>query len=290
MLDAIAAIDELGMDAAVDVPATGLETPLTDPIQGSSIQETDLSQSLLDMMSSLNASAANASAADPLADNSSLRLVSDQSVADALADSIPGLDPTTLPAALQESPDLAQNMMNAIAQMDNPDTLGEAFQTVSDGFEGLSKSFELLAATFLMQDGDPNTVAIGTEGDDTNADLKISNSAIGTEVDNSDAASKIASSAIGTETDDADLDAEKGAIGGDVANAGLDVEKGVASSKAKGADLDIEKMFGNTDFDLDFDALKLNVAQVSKGLQFLVEQLEAAFEGDDVMMTGTANA
>jgi hypothetical protein len=249
MLDAIATMDNLGMEAAADVPTTGLDTaPITDKSQGSSIQETDLSQSLLDMMSSLEAP-----------DNPSLRLVSNQSVADALADSIPGLDPTTLPDSLQQNPDDNQAMMDAIGQLDDPDMLGEAFQTVSDGFEGLSKSFEMLAATFLAQDGDLNlvldTVAIGTEGDDTNADLNL-----------------VKNGAIGSESDDTDLAVENGVIG----------------NTANDTDLDVEKVLGSADFDLDFDALKINVAQVSKGLQFLVEQLETAFEGDDAVAPETS--
>jgi hypothetical protein len=216
MLDAIATMDNLGMEAAADIPTTDLDTtPITEKSQGSSIQETELSQSLLDMMSSLD-----------MPETPSLRLVSNQSVADALADSIPGLDPTTLPDSLQQNPDDNQAMMDAMGQLDDPDTLSEAFQTVSDGFEGLSKSFEMLAATFLTQEGDTSSVAIGTNGDDTNADLNL---------------------------------IENGAIGHDA------------------------------DINLDFDALKVNVAQVSKGLQFLVQQLEAAFEGDDAVITETAN-
>jgi hypothetical protein len=216
MLDAIATMDNLGMEAAADIPTTGLDTtPITEKSQGSSIQETELSQSLLDMMSSFD-----------MAENPSLRLVSNQSVADALADSIPGLDPTTLPDSLQKNPDDNQAMMAAMGKLDDPDTLSEAFQTVSDGFEGLSKSFEMLAATFLTQEGDTSSVAIGTNGDDTNADLNL---------------------------------IENGAIDDDA------------------------------DVNLDFDALKVNVAQVSKGLQFLVQQLETAFEGDDAVPTGTAS-
>jgi hypothetical protein len=270
MLDAIATMDNLGMEAAADIPTTDLDTtPITEKSQGSSIQETDLSQSLLDMMSSLD-----------MAENPSLRLVSNQSVADALADSIPGLDPTTLPDSLQQNPADNPAMMDAIGKLDDPDTLSEAFQTVSDGFEGLSKSFEMLAATFLAQDGDLNsgldtvldTVAIGTEGDDTNADLKL-----------------VKNGAIASESDDPDLDVENGAIGSEADDTELDVENGVIGKTDDDADLDVEKVLGSVDFDLDFDALKINVAQVSKGLQFLVEQLEAAFEGDDAGIAETAN-
>jgi hypothetical protein len=262
MLDAIAATDELGMDVAVHDHGTGLDTPTATPSQGSSIQKTNLSQALLDMMSSLDASA------EP-----SLKLVSDQSVADALADSIPGLDPTTLPDSLQQEP-----VTNPIAETSDPDTLGEAFQTVSDGFEGLSKSFELLAATFLTQEGDPDVVAIGTEGDDTNADLEITN-LVGGEAEDSEL--DVETETLDSEADEADLDVDPGAIPvlGGVANA----------TEIDEAELEVEKIMGDADFDLDFDALKVNVAQVSKGLQFLVEQLEAAFEGDDALTSeGTA--
>jgi hypothetical protein len=252
MLDAIAAMDELGMDAAV--PGTNLDTSTATPSQGSSIQKTDLSQALLDMMANLDA------AAEP-----SLKLVSDQSVADALADSIPGLDPTTLPDSLQ------QPATNPIAEISDPDTLSEAFQSVSDGFEGLSKSFELLAATFLTQ-SDPDTVAIGTEGDDTNADLEITN-------------------LIGGEADDSELDVDAGAIDSEIDEAELDVDAGAIDSEMEEADLEVDQAMSDADFDLDFDldfdALKVNVAQVSKGLQFLVEQLEAAFEGDDALTSET---
>jgi hypothetical protein len=232
MLDAIAAIDELGMEAAVDTSGTGLDTPVTTPSQGSSMQKTDLSQALMDMMEGL------ADSAEP-----SLQLVSDQSVADALADAIPGLDPTTLPDSLQQEPE--DGVEKPIAELDEPDTLGEAFQAVSDGFESLSKSFEMLAATFLTQEVDPDGVAIGTEGDDTNADLEVTTLA-------------------GDEVDDSELAADTGAIEGEPD----EIEP-------------VETLMADADFDLDFDALKANVTQVSQGLQFLVEQLEAAFEGED---------
>ncbi|NJR39462.1 MAG: hypothetical protein HC781_12400, partial [Leptolyngbyaceae cyanobacterium CSU_1_4] len=58
------------------------------------------------------------------------------------------------------------------------------------------------------------------------------------------------------------------------------------------ADFGINNLISNdddielgTDFNLDFDALKLNVDQVSRGLQFLVKQLEAAFESNGSELT-----
>ncbi|NJR39994.1 MAG: hypothetical protein HC781_15695, partial [Leptolyngbyaceae cyanobacterium CSU_1_4] len=173
MLDAIAAIDNLGMEDSTlvaDASTPSLETnPALSESQGSSMQNTDFNQSLMEMLSSL----------DALSDDSnpSLRIVSGQSVEDALADAIPGLDPTTLtpPAPLaQEDSSLNPFMMAALSELDDAETLGEAFQTVSDGFEGLSNSFEQLAASFLAQSflapDNLDPVAIAPNGDDASAD------------------------------------------------------------------------------------------------------------------------
>jgi hypothetical protein len=54
------------------------------------------------------------------------------------------------------------------------------------------------------------------------------------------------------------------------------------------ADFGISKMLDGEDsnaLDIDFDALKVNVDQISRGLQFLVQQLEAAFEEGDLTAT-----
>jgi hypothetical protein len=270
MLDAIATVDNLGMeDSAADVSPTSLESnaPINES-QGSSLQETDFNQALMDMMSSLDADDTNPS----------LKVVSGQSVEDALADAIPGLDPTTVtpPDPLVEDSGLNQSMMETLGNLDDLESLGEAFLSVSNGFEGLSNSFEQLAVSFLSQDGDFDTVAIGTEGDDTNADLTV----IPTAGDKGDDV---------TSDDQGIVDASLGDDDFDTSVDNLGIEE---STDTDNADFDLSKMLNNTSetgsdtgFDIDFDALKVNVDQVSRGLQFLVQQLEAAFEGDDSALT-----
>jgi hypothetical protein len=277
MLDAIAEIDNLGMEdstLAADASTNSLEpNAVTGESQGSSMQETNFNQSLMDMMASLNA--------QPNEANPSLQVVSGQSVEDALADTIPGLDPTTVtpPDPLAQNMSMEQ-MVGVLSNLNDPESLGEAFQTVSDGFEGLSNSFEQLAASFLAedgnQDGGADTLAIGTDGDDTNADLTVTPIAAGDTVD--DANVDAGKNAIAdVSSDDIDISADDGAIGGKDsamnADSGLD-DFGLENMTSGNAALGM-------DFNLDFDALRVNVDQVSRGLQFLVQQLEAAFEGDD---------
>jgi hypothetical protein len=256
MLDAIATVDNLGMeDSATDVSQTIPEPTATlDESQGSSLQETDFKQALMEMMSSLGADE----------DNPSLEIVSGQSVEDALADVIPGLDPTTVTPPAPLADDSTDD-----SGLDEPDSLGEAFQALSDGFEGLSNSFEQLAASFLLQDGNFDTVAIGTEGDDTNADLTV------TSLASDEAADDAPETDVATlDGDDLDASVDDGAIG--------------VSDDEMNADFGISKMLDGEDsnaLDIDFDALKVNVDQISRGLQFLVQQLEAAFEEGDLTAT-----
>jgi hypothetical protein len=263
MLDAIEAIDNLGMEAATDISPTSLESTVTmDESQGSSLQEMDFNQALMEMMSSLDTA--------PEATNPSLKVVSGQSLEEALADVIPGLDPTTVTPADPLAAESGSNLSN----FDDPELLGEAFQSVSDGFEGLSNSFEQLAASFLSQDGSFDTVATlavsakqrGTEGDDTNADLPVTSS--------DDAQEK---GIVTPSSDDLDTPVDDGAIGksDDEMNADFDISKMLNGKDSNALDMD---------FDLDFDALKVNVDQVSRGLQFLVQQLKAAFESDSLTL------
>lgn len=254
MLDAIATVDNLGMEnTAADIAPTSLESNVAvDESMGSSLQETDFNQALTEMMSSLDAPDANPS----------LEVVSGQSLEDALADAIPGLDPTTVtpPAPL------AEDSGDSPSILDDPESLSEAFQAVSEVFEGLSNSFEQLAASFLLQDFD--TVAIGTEGDDTNADLTVTSLT-------ADDTSEPGVAAL--DGDDSDTSVDDGAIG--VSDDEVNADFGI-STMLNGEDSNAL----NTDFDIDFDALKVNIDQVSRGLQFLVQQLETAFE-DDATLT-----
>jgi hypothetical protein len=281
MLDAIATVDNLGMeDSAADVSPTSLESnaPVNES-QGLSLQETDFNQALMDMMSSLDTA--------PDDTNPSLKVASGQSVEAALADAIPGLDPTTVTPAdplaedseLAEDSDLNQSMMEMLGNLDDLESLGVAFQSVSDGFEGLSNSFEQLAVSFLSQDGNFDTVAIGTEGDDTNADLTVIPTA-------GDAGDDV------TSDDQGIVDATLSDDDSDFSVDNLGIE---SSTDAEDADFNISQMLNNTSetgsdmgFDIDFDALKINVDQVSRGLQFLVQQLEAAFEGEDLAPTASS--
>jgi hypothetical protein len=254
MLDAIAAVDNLGMEAAADISPTSLESTVTmDESQGSSLQETDFNQALMEMMSSLDTA--------PDASNPSLKVVSGQSLDEALADAIPGLDPTTVTPA----DPLAEESSSNLSNFDDLESLGEAFQAVSDGFEGLSNSFEQLAASFLSQDGSFDTVAIGTEGDDTNADLTVTS--LATDDTQETGVSNLSG-------DDLDDPVDSGAIG--ESNDDFGISKMLSGKDSNALD---------TGFDIDFDTLKINVDQVSRGLQFLVQQLEAAFEGDDSTLT-----
>jgi hypothetical protein len=250
MLDAIATVDNLGMEnSAADIAPTSLEsTGVMDESTGSSLQETDFNQSLTEMMSSLDAPDTNPS----------LEVVSGQSLEDALADAIPGLDPTTV---TPPSP-LAEDSGSTPSILDDSESLSEAFQAVSEGFEGLSNSFEQLAASFLLQGFD--TVAIGTEGDDTNADLTVTNLATDDTPE---------TGVTPLEGDDTDTSMDDRAIG--MSDDEMNADFGI-STMLNGEDSNAL----NTDFDIDFDALKVNIDQVSQGLQFLVQQLEAAFEDD----------
>lgn len=116
MLDAIAQVDNLGMEdstLAADASPTSLETNTAlSESQGSSIQSADFDQSLMDMLSSF----------DTLANgtNPSLQIVSGQSLEDALADAIPGLDPTTItpPDPLAQEDSLSS--LDALADGTNP--------------------------------------------------------------------------------------------------------------------------------------------------------------------------
>jgi hypothetical protein len=258
MLDAIATVDNLGMEnSAADIAPTSLEsTGAMDESMGSSLQETDFNQALTEMMSSLDAPDANPS----------LEVVSGQSLEDALADAIPGLDPTTV----TPPPPLAEDSGSTPPTLDDPESLSEAFQAVSEGFEGLSNSFEQLAASFLLQGFD--TVAIGTEGDDTNTDLTVTNLA-------TDDTPETGVTAL--EGDDSDTAVNDGAIG--ESNNEMNADFGI-STMLNGEDSNAL----NTDFDIDFDALKVNIDQISQGLQFLVQQLEAAFEDDTTPATPSA--
>ena len=260
MLDAIAEIDNLGMEdstLAADASPTSLETSTAmGESQGSSMQSTDFNQSLMDMLSSLDAPAD--------VSNPSLQIVSGQSLDDALADAIPGLDPTTVtpPAPLAQDANLNPFMMAAITELDNPEALGKAFQTVSDGFEGLSDSFEQLAASFLSQDSNANPTAIDANAGDASTTPEVKNVAMGDAGDDADTS----------------LDTDKMAIANDPNTINADFGIGDMISNTKSSAL-------GTDFNLDFSALKVNVDQVSRGLQFLVQQLEAAFECDDLAPT-----
>jgi len=321
MLDAIAEIDNLGMEdstLAADVSATSLDTNTAlCESQGSSLQETDFNQALMDMLSSLAALDAAApslqvvsgqSLEDALADaipgldpttvtppdplapdslssldvpadanNPSLEIVSGQSLEGALADVIPGLDPTTVtpPDLLAQEASLNPFMMATVSELDNAD-LGKAFQTVSDGFEGLSDSFERLAASFLAPDGDFDPTAIALNSDDA-VDLKVKNLAIDNAVSDTDLdTDKMAIADVTSDT--ADTKVDKIAIANDPNTINADFGIGDMISNTKSSAL-------GTDFNLDFSALKVNVDQVSRGLQFLVQQLEAAFECDDLAPT-----
>ncbi|MCY7286045.1 MAG: hypothetical protein LH679_21995 [Cyanobacteria bacterium CAN_BIN43] len=273
MLDAIAAIDNLGMEdstLAADASPTSLETnPTMGESQGSSMQSTDFNQSLMDMLSSLD------TPADVL--NPSLQIVSGQSLDDALADAIPGLDPTTVtpPAPLAQDENLNPFMMAAITELDNPEALGKAFQTVSDGFEGLSDSFEQLAASFLSQDSNANPTAIDANAGDASTTPEVKNVAMGDAGEDADTSLDTDKMAIADVTSDtADTKVDKIAIANDPNTINADFGIGDMISNTKSSAL-------GTDFNLDFSALKVNVDQVSRGLQFLVQQLEAAFECDD---------
>jgi len=321
MLDAIAQVDNLGMEdsaLAADVSTTSLDTNTAlCESQGSSLQETDFNQALMDMLSSLAALDAAApslqvvsgqSLEDALADaipgldpttvtppdplapdslssldvpadanNPSLEIVSGQSLEDALADVIPGLDPTTVtpPDLLAQEASLNPFMMAAVSELDNAD-LGKAFQTVSDGFEGLSDSFERLAASFLAPDGDFDPTAIALNSDDA-ADLKVKNLAIDNAGSDTDLdTDKIAIANVSS--DDADTNVDKMAIANDTDP--INADFGISNVTNDNTNIAL-----GTDFNLDFDALKVNVDQVSRGLQFLIQQLESAFEGEDSALT-----
>ncbi len=321
MLDAIAQVDNLGMEdsaLAADVSTTSLDTNTAlCESQGSSLQETDFNQALMDMLSSLAALDAAApslqvvsgqSLEDALADaipgldpttvtppdplapdslssldvpadanNPSLEIVSGQSLEDALADVIPGLDPTTVtpPDLLAQEASLNPFMMAAASELDNAD-LGKAFQTVSDGFEGLSDSFERLAASFLAPDGDFDPTAIALNSDDA-ADLKVKNLVIDNAGSDTDLdTDKIAIANVSS--DDADTNVDKMAIANDTDP--INADFGISNVTNDNTNIAL-----GTDFNLDFDALKVNVDQVSRGLQFLIQQLESAFEGEDSALT-----
>jgi len=321
MLDAITQVDNLGMEdsaLAADVSTTSLDTNTAlCESQGSSLQETDFNQALMDMLSSLAALDAAApslqvvsgqSLEDALADaipgldpttvtppdplapdslssldvpadanNPSLEIVSGQSLEDALADVIPGLDPTTVtpPDLLAQEASLNPFMMAAVSELDNAD-LGKAFQTVSDGFEGLSDSFERLAASFLAPDGDFDPTAIALNSDDA-ADLKVKNLAIDNAGSDTDLdTDKIAIANVSS--DDADTNVDKMAIANDTDP--INADFGISNMTNDNTNIAL-----GTDFNLDFDALKVNVDQVSRGLQFLIQQLESAFEGEDSALT-----
>jgi hypothetical protein len=361
MLDAIAEIDNLGMEdstLAADASPTSLETNTAmGESQGSSMQSTDFNQSLMDMLSSLDAPAdatnpslqivsgqslndaladaipgldpTTVTPPDPLAQdasppslnastevlNPSLKIVSGQSLNDALADAIPGLDPTTVtpPDPLAQDANLNPFMMAALTELDNPAALGKAFQTVSDGFEGLSDSFEQLAASFLSQDSNADAMAIDANAGDASTSPEVKNVAIGNMGDTADtsfdtnkmAIADVSSNAADTKVDKmaiadvgsdaADTNVDKMAIadvGSDTVDTNVDKMAIAKDTNTTNADFGIGDMVSNTkssalgmDFKLDFGALKVNVDQVSRGLQFLVKQLEAAFEGDDSALT-----
>lgn len=355
MLDAIAQVDNLGMEdstLAADASPTSLETNTAlSESQGSSIQSADFDQSLMDMLSSFDtlangtnpslqivsgqsledaladaipgldpttitppdplAQEDSLSSLDALADgtNPSLQIVSGQSLEDALADAIPGLDPTTVtppaPLAQDSSLNIAEDsslnpfMMAALSELDNSESIGEAFQTVSDGFEGLSNSFEQLAASFLTQDSDVDTTAIDNS---TDADLEVKNIAIGdggddadTSLDTDQVAIKNVSDDDGNTNSDAssdtDSDFHASNHSGEHSNDHSDKVAIADDADDTNADFGISNLISNdgdivaTDFNLDFDALKVNVDQVSRGLQFLIQQLETAFERDDSALT-----
>ena len=164
--------------------------------------------------------------------------------------------------------------MAALSELDNAETIGEAFQTVSDGFEGLSDNFEQLAASFLSQDSN-NTTAIAANGDDISDSPDVKNVAIadtGNDADTNLDTDKIAIANVNA--DDIDTSVDKVAIANDADT--INTDFGVSNLTSNN-----ENTALGTDFNLDFDALKVNVDQVSQGLQFLVQQLEAAFEGSD---------
>jgi len=321
MLDAIAEIDNLGMEdstLAADASPTSLETSTAmGESQGSSMQSTDFNQSLMDMLSGLDAPAdvlnpslrivSGQSLNDALADaipgldsttvtppaplaqegslskldasadllNPSLQIVSGQSLNDALADAIPGLDPTTVTPTdpLAQNTSLNPFMMAALTELDNPETLGKAFQTVSDGFEDLSDSFEQLAASFLSQDNNANPTAIDANAGDASTTPEMKNVAMGDASNDADTSLDTDKMAIADiNSDAADTNVDKMAIADDTKtiNADFGIADHVANTKSSALGMN---------FDLDFSALKVNVDQVSRGLQFLVQQLEAAFEG-----------
>lgn len=324
MLDAIAEIDNLGMEdstLAADASTTSLDTNAAlSESQGSSMQETDFNQSMVDMLSTLDTPAnalnpslqivSGQSLEDALADaipgldpttvtppaplaqestlssatsaditNPSLQIVSGQSLEDALADAIPGLDPTTVtsPDALVQDSGLNPFMMAALSELDNSEALGEAFQTVSNSFEGLSNSFEQLAASFLTPEKGLDTGTIGTHHNDASADLEVKNLTIAdassdTKVNHS----KVA--IVNASDDDTDTTTDKVAIAdnGNPINADFSVTNTTSTNN---------NIAPGTGFNPDFDALKVDVDQVGRGLQFLVQQLESAFEGNDSALT-----
>jgi hypothetical protein len=296
MLDAIAQVDNLGMEdstLAADASTTSLDTNAAlSESQGSSMQQTDFNQSMTSMLSTLDATASTL--------NPSLKIVSGQSLQAALADAIPGLDPTTItpPAPLAQGSSLKTSTTAAPSQPDQLGSLGEKFQTVSDGFEDLSNSFEQLATSFLGKDNF-NSTAIGGKNDDADADADLGVENIG-----GDAVVDIHSGKhSGKRSDhhsnkvaianDADADGKDGKM--KVAIGGKNTDKMAIADNADNADDAADTVnagFGisnisndNSDADfgvnnINFDALKVNVDQVSQGLQLLIQQLEAAFESD----------
>jgi hypothetical protein len=300
MLDAIAQVDNLGIEDSTlvaDASTTSLDTNAAlSESQGSSMQQTDFNQSMTDMLSTLDATANTI--------NPSLKIVSGQSLQAALADAIPGLDPTTVtpPAPLAQDSSL-KTSTTAAPSDPKLGSVGEAFQTVSDGFEGLSNSFGQLAASFLGKDNFDSTAIGGDNGDndDADADLGVKNFGddAGVDIHSGKKAGKHSNkTAI---ANDANADGKDGkvkvAIGGK--NAGKHSDKMAIADDTDDTDAadTINAGFGisnitndNSDADfginnINFDALKVNVDQVSQGLQSLVQQLEAAFESDNAAVT-----
>jgi hypothetical protein len=292
MLDAIAQVDNLGMEdsaLAADASTTSLDTNAAlSESQGSSMQQTDFNQSMTAMLSTLDATANTL--------NPSLKIVSGQSLEAALADAIPGLDPTTVtpPPPLAQDSSLKTSTTAAFSEFKSG-SVGKAFQTVSDGFEGLSNSFGQLATSFLGKDNF-NSTAIGSDNgdnDDAAADLGGKDFGdAGVDISSGKKAGKRSDKI--TIAKDADADGKNGKM--KVAIGGKNAEKMTIADDTN-ADDTINAGFGisnitndNSDADfginnINFDALKVTVDQVSQGLQSLVQQLEAAFESDSSAVT-----
>jgi RTX calcium-binding nonapeptide repeat (4 copies) len=164
---------------AGDMAALGeINTAMADYSQGSSIQGTEMDQSLMNALEDM--SAANSSMIDKAGlKEPSLKLVSDQSVEDALADAIPGLDPTTItPEPLDttvaiDQVDTAQPAIDLSDSVDFKESVGEVLQVISSEFSDLSDSFEALAEKTLGQDatGDRFDEQDGANLNDSAVDL-----------------------------------------------------------------------------------------------------------------------